>query len=387
MKKRNLLLTGMISITLPLLSVSCIDNVQINQNDDNDQVKQYRQEGETLYIETEIINKDVIQKILEDESINREAVTKIYSRKAKLVSFQTTIDNISEDSKDILKFNFKNLKEIDLINVERIDHYAFTRIDSLISVNLPNVTEIGDEAFARTSSLETFSAPKLKKLGREVFYKAKLVKDIKDPLIIGKVLVKISPDLDKFSNTEVEYVADYVFGHDSFGGSSSNTRLKSINLPNVTEIERNAFQGAHGLEIVNLPNVTKIGETAFYGALLLKTFSAPKLKNVFFNSFMETPLLNEKLNQNENLIIGKVLVAVSPNTRELFNTEVEYVANFANRSNKVLTSVNLPNVTEIGEYAFYEASSLETFSAPKLKIIGKDAFKGTKVNLNSSKNN
>lgn len=375
MKKRNLLLTGMISITLPLLSASCIDNAKINQkNDDNDQVKQYRQEGQTLYIETEIINKDVIQKILEDKSINPETVTKIYSKKAKLVSFK--LSNKEGYDSYLIKSNFINLKKIDLINVEKIDEDSFRDVDSLISINLPNVTEIGRGAFEHSGSLIEVNAPKLKKTHFDSFEKTLLVTEKwkqNENLIIGKVLVSGAPNISKIFNEEVEYVAGGAF---SVHNNSSFSNLTSIDLPNVTGIGSSAFGYTYNLESVNLPNVTEIGSYAFAGTSSLKTFNAPKLKKTGYDTFEDSNLIE---NISNFLIIGKVLIRVNPYLGELSNTEVEYVApralSLESTSNyRFLTLIDLPNATEIGEYAFQNAVFLKTINLPNVTKINKGAF-------------
>ena len=56
------------------------------------------------------------------------------------------------------------------------------------------------------------------------------------------------------------------------------------------------------------------------------------------------------------------------------NSNVSYIRGYSCRGSTALTTVNLPEVTEIGTYAFTGCSELTSFSAPKVKKIGSYTF-------------
>ncbi len=117
-----------------------------------------------------------------------------------------------------------------------------------------------------------------------------------------------------------------VIGKESFCGCRL---LKSIELPNITNVPYSAFVDCNELESVDISNVTTIDEYAFYSCDSLKSIS--DLSNV-----KEIP-------------------------REAFYRCVS------------LKSINIPNVITIGERAF-TACAFDTIDLPKVEAIGISAF-------------
>lgn len=66
--------------------------------------------------------------------------------------------------------------------------------------------------------------------------------------------------------------------------------------------------------------------------------------------------------------------ALLDGTLTTLNSNVSYIRGYSCRASTALTSVNLPEVTEIGTYAFTGCSELTSFSAPKVKKINSYAF-------------
>lgn len=143
---------------------------------------------------------------------------------------------------------------VDLPNVTNIGNSAFERVVTLKSVNAPNLETIGDEAFSGCKLLETIIAPNVTTVGRNAF--------------------NACPTLGEFDFTNVT-----TLGYHSF----YDTGLKSIYVPNITEVPEGAFAMCV-LENVNLPNVTIIGERAFDCAtkpnMLIKKIDLPRVKAI-----------------------------------------------------------------------------------------------------------
>ena len=105
--------------------------------------------------------------------------------------------------------------------------------------------------------------------------------------------------------------------------------LKSIELPNITNVPYDAFCNCKALESVDISNVTTIDEDAFYGCSSLKSIS------------------------------------------DLSN--VKEIPRYAFYSCNSLKSINIPNVITIGERAFYDCA-FDTIDLPKVETIGVKAF-------------
>lgn len=111
----------------------------------------------------------------------------------------------------------------------------------------------------------------------------------------------------------------------SSGAFKNCSRLKSINLENVLEIEASGFEGCDSLTTVNLLSAQVLYKMAFKDCPSLETINAP---------------------------------------------ELEYVSESAFENCFSLKNVSMPNVTQLFSKAFKNCSSLEAISLNKAEYVG-----------------
>ena len=183
----------------------------------------------------------------------------------------------------------------------------------------------------------------------------------------------------KFRNsvTSIEYIAFY--------GCSS---LTSIIIPNsVTHIVNSAFSGCSSLTSITIPNsVTNIGEYAFAGCSSLTSITIPnsvtRIEYCAFRGCSSLKSFAGKFASEDGrcLIKDGELIACAPAglTSYTIPNSVTSIGEYAFYDCSSLASITIPNsVTSIGEYAFEDCSSLKSITIPNsVTEIGHYAFYG-----------
>ena len=131
-------------------------------------------------------------------------------------------------------------------------------------------------------------------------------------------------------------------------------RLKSIDLGNVTIIGDLAFSGCTSLATIDLKNVTELGRRAFMNCKYLESVDLQNVTELDGTFYGCSSLKNVEGTQN---------------LKELNSYDTNNCGVFEGCSS--LTSIDLPNVQRIGQYAFY-GSSFAELVLPSLRYI--DAF-------------
>ncbi|MFV8400857.1 leucine-rich repeat protein [Mycoplasma sp. 2634B] len=320
-------------------------------------------------------------------------------------------------------FKFAGLKSINLGHINIIPANAFQDITSLNTIIAPEVTEINSNAFDNTR-ITTIVAPKLKTVGSKAFANNPSLSSIKIPTVTSLPndvfandtgLRSVSlPSLKTISAGErnstlfqnntslvsvelpvLENVPDRLF--------ANIKTLKSVSLPEAKSIGDEAFKSSNVTNLI-IPKVTTVGNNAFESSALA-TISAPELVSVGKQAFYNTELVS--LNLPKLATAGKEAFAANNLLRTINLDALETIPTGAFARNKVidqitlkaasrmdnvsegdlaafqelstLTQLNIPNLINISDKAFFKSQSNVTISASKLENIGERAFQDSKV--------
>lgn len=169
-----------------------------------------------------------------------------------------------------------------------------------------------------------------------------------------------------------------------------NVKLQSVgNMPYVTDIKDNAFDGCTSLRSIASSNVKNIGTNAFRGCEQLANFGdSSKVETINNNAFEDcvslasfnfTSLIESGLSQEAFKHSGLRTVDMTG------SNNIKMIPDRCFLNCESLSSVKLPqNVTEVGSYAFSihnnpelgtdYYSALTTIDMPGVEIIGNGAF-------------
>ena len=231
-------------------------------------------------------------------------------------------------------------------HVKLINKWAFQNCNIAGKISLDSACAISDYAFAGNKYLTEITFPEtLQSIGAYAFT---------DNERLASVTVKAET---------VKYGA-YVF---------NNCKALTKMTINTAVIPIGAFAGCTALtELTIGPDVAAIGELAFYETAL-SAFVVADGNSVYKAQEGGEYLLS---------VDGKTLLLVAPGISgefKLDNSEVIAVGNGAFSANTKLTSVVMPSVTDVRDYAFINCDHLKSITLGKLTAIGKYAFAGTAI--------
>ena len=215
-----------------------------------------------------------------------------------------------------------------------------------------------------------------------------------------------------------------------------NVKLKSVSLPYVKNLFGNTFQNCPLIESIHFPEVVAIGNSVFTNSALLKIVDLPSVKKIENQSFSGSPIILLDIPIAENIGAGSFSTIVNlPGTHVYMDSKFDnaqdrdsifgknnwsqitfhftypfqstyqdgansYTGRFkdvyseeqfmsytdtipeGNRfhAQNKLTSISLPNVQNMGNYAFEGCGNLVSINLPKATNIGGNAF-GDSPNL------
>lgn len=157
--------------------------------------------------------------------------------------------------------------------------------------------------------------------------------------------------------------------------------LTSYENNRITELGRYGLQGMRLLETVSLPNLVKTPIDAFVDCTALKHVSLPKYTGLQGGSrmFDRCSSLTDDSFDIPNLIHTNALDfrECTGLTKVPYESQLDYIGDWC-FANCLIQSVNLPNVTGIGQSSFYDCKSLVRVDVgvKQRKTLRRDTFNG-----------
>lgn len=179
-------------------------------------------------------------------------------------------------------------------------------------------------------------------------------------------------------------------------GALDNCPLEHINLENIVTITGSSNTNTTHIAlsgIINCPNLQELGEGFFWKSSITKailpslvrtTLSAPDRRGAFESC---TSLTEVEFGTNVGVTISGHTFKGCNNLSTLINSQsiVTIDSSFAFENCTALTTLNLPNVTSIGDQAFLNCTSLTTVTLQNITSLSSKAFYGctslTTINL------
>ncbi|MBR3108105.1 MAG: leucine-rich repeat protein [Clostridia bacterium] len=296
---------------------------------------------------------------------------------------------------DITECAFYNNSDVKTVKIQNgvngIGNYAFYDCSNLTSVTIPNsVTNIGMYAFWGCSSLTSVTIPgNVVSIGQSAFGKCSSLTSVTIPNSITSIVHGTFWGCSSLTGVTIPNSVTSI-GEVAFEGCSS---LTSVTIPNsVTSIGAYAFRGCTSLTSVTIPNsVTEIGYRAFYGC--------SSLTDVYYTG-TEAQWNTITIGSDNNCLTdatihfnygaGPTIIASGTwgNLTWTLDNNGLLIISGTGAMKDLYESVKAPwgvyvinqveiqqGVTSIGNYAFFEYSSLTSVTIPNsVTSIGEGAF-------------
>jgi hypothetical protein len=180
----------------------------------------------------------------------------------------------------------------------------------------------------------------------------------------------IDGSITEVSDSTVTKVKDYAF--------YMCTKLKTVDLPNATQVGTGAFQNS-GIVSIKLPKVKSLSTNALNRCSSLVTVSFPSVETIGSDQFTQCTSLQSADFAKAKTVVSNCFLSCTGLTRVSFPvaTQAEQMAFYGCTS---LPLVDFPKMTTIGQYVFYGATSFSTLilrSTTMCTLSGTDAFNNT----------
>ncbi len=316
-----------------------------------------------------------------------------------------------------------NLSTIQLNSVKNIPDNCFENLVSLKQIDLTNVTEIGAQAFSGCISLETVCANNALTIGDRAFYGCKKLYDvtITNAVELGNEAFKNCGSITGFYADGLTSIEPYIIEENDLQYISLNSitefpenisfadnySIEVFNANSLTTVPTAFFKDCWNLSEVSLLNVNTIGDYAFYNAgtnvnpcnydfgtnlVYIGDYAfygsrVDSIKGsllVFMGDYAFAESSLSAINAPKLETIPKGAFRNCNNLVRAYFDSANVVSNNAFNSSSIVY-VKLGNLTQIGDYAFYECFNLGGFiSSPDTAYdIGEYAFVNTSLNEKS----
>ncbi len=279
-----------------------------------------------------------------DFSIDDETKVLIWRDTSAVWTFADRPDSMAVDFPDITRVgtyalsNANIIERINLPNVERIEHYAFSPYGkttspslSLTPENLPKLTDLSQGAFSGNQQIYHINLPLITEMGSFVFVnnpklatvQMDALKFIPPSTFSGSFNLFLGPQLRSFASAKgigesafasvgqfnvnasvfpaVEYVHKNAF---------KKALTTTVIFPSATSIGVSAFEASFSTSAY-FPKIKTVGEKAFFGCTSLKILDIRTATGMGANAITEAPGLraldlSSLTSFNVNTILGKV---------------------------------------------------------------------------------
>ena len=253
-----------------------------------------------------------------------------------------------------------------------IGEYAFYGCTSLPTITIPeSVTEIGDEAFEGCTSLKEL----IIKDGSAALWVG-CQREANSNNDTGKGLFYDCPLEKVYLGRNLSYAAGKSYGYSPFYNKET---LKSLTIgESVTEIKKYAFDHCKFTSVKCPDRFNDMFEIyAEVGDFVFREGSTPRL--VKYNGDSQEIVLPKDF-KGKSYAIDKAVFSGLQNFSVVIPEGVTKIGNYAFYECSSLTSITIPEgVTEIGTSAFYKCDHLTSVTIPensRLTEIGSSAFEG-----------
>lgn len=285
-------------------------------------------------------------------------------------------------------------------NMEIIGHNAFYHATALKSIKMGKSVKItGDHAFSHCESLRAIELPQgLDSIGNQAFSYCTALEKLTIPSSVTKLgqQIVINNKCPLYINCDIpENGCTNIFSCNAekivLGNNIRNicsmafyccTKLKAIDIPNsVTYIGNNAFGGCTELENIKLSNnLQTIGENAFSLSPVKELILPKSLKNIAQNAFAgispEIIYVNCNLPDRDSYTSATFWACNA--SRFVIGEDVTNIGDYSFYNSTKLKSINIPNsVKRLGDKAFSYCQNLSEIKFGNgIETIGNNAFEG-----------
>lgn len=247
-------------------------------------------------------------------------------------------------------------------NAESVEAEAFAGVAGLKSVRLEKAVTAGSSAFAGCTGLTSIEAPLLEHAtGEALFQGCSALTAVRFPELRA-TRAGIFDGCTALREMELGSWFLNLFG-DSF------PETLYLKLPNVRSVDSDDFADCDWITGLELPAAETVEALAFSDCSSLEKLVLG-VEKIDFTDQVSTNLFSFYN------FFGSTDSSVPNSLTELSFPRLESVSNNTFAGLSRLRKIDLPQVTEIGERAFYSCVSLTDVNCPKVEILKDEAFKG-----------